>query len=153
MRILLLYAHIVLAILWIGGAVMFNLMATRARSSGSPEAVIRTMGDSEWAGKFYFTPVAILTLVTGVVLVLTSNGAYTFEDPFVVAGIAGIVISGVLGGTYYAKAAQSISAAVNERGLEDAGTRSQLDRLRLIAWVETAMLLGIELLMVYRAGS
>ena len=152
MRILFLYAHIVMAILWIGGAVMFTLLSSRARSAG-PEAVIRSMQESEWAGKFYFTPVAILMLVTGILLVVTSNGAYTFEDPFVVAGIAGIVISGVLGGTYYAKAAQSISTAVRERGLEDPSAQQQLDRLRLIAWVETVMLLLIELLMVYRAGS
>ena len=153
MRTLLLYGHIVGAILWIGGAVMFNILAARMRKAGDAGQVAQLMHESEWLGKGFYPAVATWVLVTGVTLVLTSSGAYQFQDIFVAVGIAVVIGSGALGGVYYAKETAAIVEGARANGLEHTDVKQRLDRIRLISWLEIAVLLLVELLMVYRAGS
>jgi uncharacterized membrane protein len=153
MRTLLLYGHIVGAILWIGGAVMFNLLAWRMRSAGNAEQVANIMGESEWLGKSFYPAVAGWVLVTGITLVLTSSGAYDFKDIFVAVGIAVVIGSGILGSVYYSKETAAIVAGARATSLEDPTVKQRLDRIRMVSWGEIAVLLLVELLMVYRAGA
>jgi hypothetical protein len=46
----------------------------------------------ETVGKMYFSPLAAATLVTGVLMIATTDGL-SFEDPWVVIGIAGIAVT------------------------------------------------------------
>jgi uncharacterized membrane protein len=153
LRELLLYGHIVGAILWIGGGVMFNVLAGRMRKAGSVDRIVGVTEDSVWLGKVYYTPIALWVLVSGITLVLTSSGAYDFKDIFVVVGIAVVIGSGILGGVYYGKEAEVIAEGARSRGLEDPEVRSRLDKMRLISWLELGALLLVELLMVLRAGA
>ena len=153
LRELLLYGHIVGAILWIGGGVMFNVLSGRMRKAGNVEQITGIVEDSVWLGKAYYTPIAIWVLVSGITLVLTSSGAYDFKDIFVVVGIAVVIGSGILGGTYYSKEAEAIAEGARSRGIEDPVVKSKLDRMRVISWLELAALLLVELLMVLRAGA
>ena len=151
MRTLLLYGHIVGAILWIGGAVMFNILTARLRKAGDAGQVAQLMQESEWLGKTFYPAVATWVLATGVTMVLTTG--YEFKDLFVAVGIAVVIASGALGGVYYAKETQAIVEGARANGLEHPDVRQRLDRIRLISWLEIAALLLVELLMVYRAGS
>ena len=153
MRILLLYGHIVGAIVWIGGAVMFNVLSGRMRKAGNADQVTHIVEESVWLGKSFYTPAAIWVLVTGITLVLTSSGAFDFKDTFVVVGIAVVIASGITGGAYYGKEAEAISEGARSRGLDDPDVKKRLDRIRLVSWLEIAALLLVELLMVYRAGA
>ncbi|HYI45981.1 MAG TPA: DUF2269 family protein [Actinomycetota bacterium] len=153
MRTLLLYGHIVGAIVWIGGAIMFNVLSGRMRKAGNAEQVAHVIEESIWLGKSFYTPAALWVLVSGVTLVLTSSGAYQFQDIFVAVGIAVVIGSAITGGAYYGKEAEAIVQGAKANGIEAPDVQKRLDRIRLISWLEIAALLVVELLMVYRTGS
>lgn len=72
-------------------------------------------------GRLYFPPAAIVILITGLLLVLDSN-FYTFEDPFVVIGIAAVVAGAVLGTKIFSPIANRARTA------HDAGDETAADQ-------------------------
>ena len=153
MRTLLLYGHIVGAIVWIGGAIMFNVLSGRMRKAGNADQITHIVEESVWLVKSFYTPAALWVLVSGVVLVLTSKGAYQFQDIFVAVGIVVVIGSAITGGAYYGKEAEAIVQGAKSKGIGDPDIKKRLDRIRMVSWLEIAALLLVELLMVYRTGS
>ena len=79
----LLFVHISMAIVWIGGALMMQLFGLRATMSGDP-ARIATLGqDIEWIANRTFIPASLVAFVTGVLLVVNSD-FYGFGDDWIV---------------------------------------------------------------------
>ena len=82
----LLFVHISMAIVWIGGAVMMQLFGLRATMSGDP-ARIATLGqDIEWIANRTFIPASLVAFVTGVLLVVNSD-FYGFGDDWIVIAL------------------------------------------------------------------
>jgi uncharacterized membrane protein len=83
---LLLFVHISMAIVWIGGAVMMQLFGLRATMSGDPARVATLGQDIEWIANRTFIPASLIAFVTGVLLVVNSD-FYGFGDDWIVIAL------------------------------------------------------------------
>jgi uncharacterized membrane protein len=81
----LLFAHISLAVIWIGGGLMMQFFGIRAKMSGDP-ARLATLGqDIEWIANRVFIPSSLLAFLSGLLLVIEVDGIGFGDDWIVIA--------------------------------------------------------------------
>jgi hypothetical protein len=91
----LLILHILLAAAWLGAGFYSGFLGPRFIAAGG-ESAGTWIKSVAAAGTRYFMPIGILTLLTGVGLVL-SNDAHEWSDLFVTIGLSAIVITTLMG--------------------------------------------------------
>jgi uncharacterized membrane protein len=90
MTTLALWLHVVAAAAWLGGNLIM-LMIPGLMAQGGPPAMLATGRTALVLGRVFFTPAAIVTLLTGIWLVIDID-AYSFSEPFVSLGFAAVLI-------------------------------------------------------------
>ena len=94
---LLLFLHIVAAIVWLGSGLFLQILATRAERADDAEGLRRVAADSASLGETLFIPASLATLILGVLLVI--DGPWTFDMLWIVLGLVGYLgtfLTGVL---------------------------------------------------------
>lgn len=154
---ILLFLHVLGAILWFGGGVLFQLRTERATISYERARVASLIDDGNFLGKAYFGPVTLLVLVTGVSLVFV--GDWGFDRLFVLGGLTGFLSSAVIGFALIEPTTKRLSdefAAATSKSSGgsggDAGVTSALKRLRKIGRVDTIIMLTVVFLMTVKPG-
>jgi uncharacterized membrane protein len=83
----LLFVHVSLAVIWVGGSLMMQFFGIRASMSGD-RARMATLGqDIEWIGQRVFVPASLLAFASGILLVVESD-FFGFGDDWIVIGLA-----------------------------------------------------------------
>lgn len=147
---LLLFFHIVAAGAWLGANLVQMAVATMGRNEGSA-FVAGWMRVAARLGARLYMPAGIVILGTGVGLVLASQGAYAFEDLFVVIGMLVVIIGAVLGPAVLTPSGFKAADAV-DRG-DEAAARAAVTRLNGFGTLDTLLVLFAILVMVLRLGS
>jgi hypothetical protein len=100
-------------------------------------------------GSRLYNAAGALVLLSGIALVLTSNGTYSFGDAFVIVGFAMLIVGGAVGGGVLGRGNRRASVLY-----EEGGQSAELPPLqkRLVMWgiIDTVLLLLTILAMVYR---
>src|ERR687895_92346 len=65
--------HVLGAMVWVGGAVMVQIVAIRAMASKDPVRQATFSADAEWLGMRVFTPASVIVLLAGIGIVLVSR--------------------------------------------------------------------------------
>jgi hypothetical protein len=132
----LLLGHVVAAIIWLGAGFLMTLVIFGARAAGDREKEVSEHQGLGWLAPRLFIPSSLATLIFGILLV--ADGFWTFDQLWIVIGLAGWAVSFVLGFFYFRPEGERIGALVGERGLHDA----ELDRrLRRVAAVDRVQVL------------
>lgn len=76
---LLLFVHIMAAIVWVGGAVASQIISFRVLNAGDAGRKAALAGDLEWMGTRVFTPASGILLLFGIFLVL--NAKWSWGSP------------------------------------------------------------------------
>jgi len=84
------WLHVVAAAAWLGGNLIM-LMVPGLMARGGPQAMLATGRTALVLGRVFFTPAAIITLLTGIWLVIDLE-AYGFGEAFVSVGFAAVII-------------------------------------------------------------
>lgn len=150
MERVLLVIHVVSVIAWFGGglASMF-IQARMVRTGGS--GAVAFLQANEAMGKAYFPVAAVLTLLSGAGLVLSSDDAYSFGSWFVVLGISIFLISAI-GNSTYGGRRDAAALKAFESG-DDAGGRAALASKSWFIAAELVLLTLTVIAMVYRWGA
>ena len=82
----LLFVHVSMAIVWIGGGLMMQLFGVRASMSGEPARMAAVGEDIEWIANRLFIPASLLAFLTGILLVVESD-FYGFGDDWIVIAL------------------------------------------------------------------
>ena len=82
----LLFTHIVMAVIWVGGGVMMQFFGIRASMSNDPARLAAFGHDVEWIAKRVFIPGSLLAFASGMLLVVESD-FYGFGDDWIVIGL------------------------------------------------------------------
>ena len=90
------FLHVVAVIAWVGSPVFLTVLQARLRRAGDRAALMGIGRQMETLGKVYFSPLAAATLATGVLMVATTDG-WSFGDPWILIGLAGIAATLVIG--------------------------------------------------------
>ena len=123
---LLLFAHVAMAVIWIGGGLMMQFFGIRASMSGDPARMAALGADIEWIGQRVFIPASLLAFLTGILLVVESD-FYGFGDDWIVIGLA-LYATTFLGGLLFLGPESGRVGKLTAAGSPEAGPRT----LRLI---------------------
>jgi uncharacterized membrane protein len=119
---LLLFLHILAAIVWIGSGTLLNVLAYRARSANDNEALGRIASEAAGLSNKLFLPASLATLVFGVLVVI--EGDLSFGDLWVVLGLVGIAATIVTGAAIIGPRSGEISGMLERDGVTpEAGTK------------------------------
>ena len=143
------FVHVVAAITWVGGAILFHILGERVVASDDPARVQAMLDDSEHLAKRFFAPASMTVLIFGVIA--TINGGIGFEEPWIVGGIAGIVISIVMGAGMIGPTSARLAERMRTSGLDDE-IRAGLNRIRMLSRADLVVLLVVVFLMVTKPG-
>ena len=144
--------HVIGAACWVGGNAISLFQAARVRRSGDPARMVNFLDDAEWLGNRYFAPIAGVTALMGVLMVL-DLGAEFFKEVWIIIGIAGFLISSFIGARYLTPETGRLRELVAQKGLEDPETRSRIERITMVTRVDALLLVLIVADMVIKPGA
>jgi uncharacterized membrane protein len=134
---LLLFLHIVAAIVWLGSGLFIQVLATRAERANDAEGLRRVAADSADLSEKLFIPASLATLIFGVLLVI--DGPWTFDTLWIVLGLVGY-LGTFLTGVLVMKPGSEKLAALMEREGMSAQAEVEIRKLLTKSRVDTIVL-------------
>jgi uncharacterized membrane protein len=145
-----LFLHISATILWVGGAVLAQILGALAKRSGDPARSAAFGMDLALIGPRVFMPSSLAVLVTGILL--TEDGNWDWSEPFIVLGLVGWALVSFTAFGYVTRAMGRVGARMAAEGPNPALT-AEVNRLVLIARALVLVLFVIVFLMVTKLGT
>ncbi len=131
---LLLFVHVAVAVVWVGGGLMMQMFAIRASMSGDPARMAALGHDIEWIANRVFIPSSLIAFVSGILLVVESD-FYGFGDDWIVIGLA-LYATTFLAGLLFLGPESGRIGELTASGSPEAGPRTlrliMLSRLDLV---------------------
>lgn len=147
MRTLLLVIHILAAGTWFGANVVQASINPRIRTY-SPEIAAWWMRRTVVFGTRLYTPAALVSLITGVLLVI--DGPYEFSAGFVSIGFAMVIVGAAFGMLVFGPRGRAVADAI-ERG-DEAETQKIAASLARFGILDTVLLVTTVAVMVAKWG-
>src|SRR5918994_222009 len=91
----LLFVHVLLAIVWVGGGLALLLLGAFVRRTNDAAKVAEYGSWAEWIGTRIYLPSSLLLFVAGAWMVI--DGAWSWTDAWIMIGIAGWLFSALIG--------------------------------------------------------
>jgi hypothetical protein len=145
----LLILHILSAAAWIGGGLLSGFVSPRLARIGG-EASLSWARVTAEAGAKYFNPAGILTVLTGIGLVLVSD-LYDWSDAFVSIGLGVAIAAALIGGLAHRPGSVRIIAAL-ESG-DYAAAAGEGKGAAIWGTVTSGLLIVAVIVMVLKTGS
>jgi uncharacterized membrane protein len=146
----LLFIHIVCAVIWVGGAFAGQALAWMISRSDDPTEMPRFGRRLEALGSYVFMPVAIVLFVAGAWMTILS---WSFERPWIAVSIGLWVLSAVAGALYLGPSAKRAAALFETEGVTSITARRIVRRMFVVSRLELASFAVIIILMVFKPGS
>jgi uncharacterized membrane protein len=146
----LVLVHVVMAVAWVGGVFLMNVLATRAVRSHAPERAAGYAAELEWVILRVFTPAALLVLASGIWA--ASEGNWEFGEPWVSMGFAGWMASFFAGLGFFRPEAGRIARLVAAEGPASGRVLARIGRLLLLSRLELVVLVVVIWAMVAKPG-
>jgi uncharacterized membrane protein len=144
------FGHVLGAIGWVGGALVLGILASRARSSGEPQAVREFVKTLEYLGARLFFPAFFATLIFGVWLVLIEAGG-DFLQVWVALGLVLFALAFLIGGFYQGRMGRQLRR-MDDAAIASAEARAIVGRWMAGQWIVVAILIVAVWDMVFKPG-
>ena len=135
---LLLFVHVLAAAGWFGAALLSVILMELAGRAEDTAWIVRFGEFDETLAKVLFIPAALLVLITGVALVFDGPWSLT-DDGWVLGGLLLLAAVFALGLGTIVPAGKKL-AALGASGAPSAEVHAQLRKLRLLSWLDVALL-------------
>jgi uncharacterized membrane protein len=133
----LLFVHISMAIVWIGGGLMMQFFALRAVKAG-PVRAAAFATDVEWIANRTLIPSSLLAVISGILLVV--EGPWSFGDDWIVIGLVLFGITFLAGITFLGPESGRLGKLIAEQGLESPEAGRRLGRIILFSRLDLVLL-------------
>ena len=133
--------HVLAATVWVGGALTMNILGTKMARSTEPGRLAAFARDVEWMGQRVYLPASVVVLIFGILTVI--NGDIGFSTPWVVVGIAGIVITALTGSIFLGPESKRVGELAEQKGVDDPEIHRRIVRLFTIARIDLVVLLFV----------
>jgi uncharacterized membrane protein len=131
---LLLFVHVTMAVIWVGGGLMMQFFGIRVSMSGDPSRFATFGADVKWIADRVFIPASLLAFVSGLLLVIDSD-FYGFGNDWIVIGLVLYATTFLAGLLVLGPEAERVGKLTAE-GSPEAGPRTlrllMLSRLDLV---------------------
>jgi uncharacterized membrane protein len=144
-------AHVVGAIIWVGGGIMLSAVGARARQSEDPRLIGEFARMLSYVGLRVFTPAVVAVLVSGVWLVLASS-EWNFTQLWVLLALGAFVVAFLIGAIYLSRIAIELERLVTRTDLDPQAVRDLLGRWIVGYRVVLVILLFAVWDMVFKPG-
>lgn len=146
----LVFIHIVCAVIWVGGAFFSQLLALRAQRSTDPNELPALGRHFAFLGMRVFLPASILLFIAGVVMVIQQ---WSFGQLWISVSMGLWIVSALAGALYLGPRSERVAQLFEAEGPTSTAARAQLDRLFLVSRLELLSFAIIVALMVFKPGS
>jgi hypothetical protein len=146
----MLILHIAGVATWFGANIVQAVVPTLAARQGQAVAAGWYRITEGLSGRLYI-PAGVLVAITGIVMVLDSDGAYTFGSTFVGIGLGVVIIGALLGSLVFGPGAKKTAAAIEDG--DQIQIRRNVSRLATFGFVDTLLLLIAITAMVVKLGA
>jgi uncharacterized membrane protein len=147
---LVLYLHVISAVIWVGGAFAIQALAIVVSRSNDPLELPRLGSNLEFIGSRLFAPAAVLLFATGVVMTIQK---WTLGQTWIAVSVALWVLSAVLGAAYLAPGARRVAALFEAEGPSSVAARHLIGQMFVVSRLELVSFAVIIGLMVFKPGS
>lgn len=145
---IVLFIHILAAVVWVGGALAVQVLAIRTLGRDDAIEIARFAGDAEFIGTRVFMPASIIVLIAGGWMVY--DGPWALADPWLGAAMGLFLLSFITGMGFLGPESGRISRGMTERGPEDPDVQRRIRRVLLVSRIELVWLVAIVALMVLK---
>jgi uncharacterized membrane protein len=132
-------AHVLAAVMWVGGDVMLTLLALMTIALRDPVRLAQFAKQAAFLGATYFPPLSLILL--GVGFGLVSKGDWGYSPTWIQIGIAGWVATFLVGAGYLGPHAKRLSRLLEDRPAEDREVQDLIRRILLVARIDAVLLL------------
>ena len=146
----LLFVHIVCAVIWVGGAFAIQALAVLVSRSDDPMELPRLGRNLEIIGTKVFMPAAVLLFLAGVVMTIQN---WSFGNTWIAVSIALWILSALGGAIYLGPRAKRAAALFDAEGPSSVAARELIGRLFIVSRVELVSFAVIIALLVFKPGS
>ena len=144
---LLLFGHIVAAIVWLGSGVLLDIQAFRAERAHDDEGLRRVAADSAALSLTLFVPSSLTVLVLG--LLLVADGPWSFDYLWIVLGLLGYLATFLAGVLVMKPDSEKIEAMLSRDGMTPQA-RTAIRKLLAKVRLDTVVLYLVVAVMVLK---
>jgi uncharacterized membrane protein len=134
-------AHVLAAVMWVGGTVMLTLLALMTLALRDPVRLAQFAKQAAFLGGTYFPPLSLMVVGFGFGMVEHFDLGY--DATWLQIGIAGWAVSFVVGASYLGPHAKKLAKWLEERPPEDGEVQALIRRILFVARVDAVLLLFI----------
>lgn len=145
---LVLFVHVLAAIVWIGGASAIQALAIMTIGRGDAVEISRFSGDAEKIGMRVLMPASIIVVLAGGWLVY--DGPWTMGTTWISYSLGLYVLSFLTGAGFLGPESGRISKLTAEHGPEHPDVQRRIRRVLLVSRIELVWLVAIVALMVLK---
>lgn len=135
-----LWAHIFMAIVWVGGSLMIQVLALRILKANEPARLAGFAKDVEWVGTKVFAPASLILVIFGFLLVEKAGWGYPF---WVVFPLVIWALSVALGIAFLGPESGRIGKLVAAHGVEYPEVQRRIRRILTVSRVELVLLIAV----------
>jgi uncharacterized membrane protein len=124
----LLFVHIAMAAIWVGGGTMLQFVALRTLRAADPVRLADFARDVEWIGNRVLVPASGLAVISGVWLVIDSD-VWGFGDDWIVIGLILFAVTFLAGALFFGPEAGRLGKLMDAEGPTSPVVQLRLQRL------------------------
>lgn len=137
---LLVFLHVLSAIVWVGGVLVSLVLWETAARAKDHATLGRLIEYDDRLGPVFWSPVVLLVLASGIALV--ADGVWRISDGWVLLGLALLLGALVIVFAAIIPAGKRLAKVVSASGIESAEAQRALLAVRRYSWIEAIVLVG-----------
>ena len=146
----LLYIHIVSAMIWVGGAFAIQALAVLVSRSDDPMELPRLGRNLEIVGTRIFRPAAVVLFVAGAIMTIQN---WSFGNTWIAVSVGLWIVSALSGALYLGPRAKRVAALFEAEGAVSTEARRTIGQMFVVLRLELVSFAVIIALMVFKPGS
>lgn len=150
---LFLFVHILMAVVWVGGGLMLQVLGVLVTRSGDQVRIAGFAHDAEQVGMKLFAPASLVLIVSAIGLMLNDTSPWDWSEPFVSVGLVVWVISFLAGVGYLGPTAGKVSKEVAANGPGSPEARRLVANVLRYQRIELVLLLVVIFMMAVKLGT
>ncbi len=135
----LLFTHIAMAAVWVGGGAMIQFFALRIMKATDPMRMAEFGQDVEWVSTRVFMPASALGVVSGILLVIES-GFWGFGDDWIVIGLILFAITFLAGSLFFGPESGRLGKLAETEGPTSPVVQARMQRLIALSRADLMLL-------------
>jgi len=135
----LLFFHISMAVIWVGGGAMMQFFGLRAIRATDPMRLADLGRDIEWIAQRVLVPSSLLAVVSGVLMVIESD-VWGFGDDWIVIGIVLFAITFLAGTLFFGPESGRLGKLAETEGPTSPAVLGKLQRLLALTRADLMLL-------------